>query len=354
MHKEFDRGICKMINNLCLENFKTFLKLNVDFSKLNVLTGKNSSGKSSVIQAIRILKEYGYRGDAYFSMQENNVLSLKSKLSTSDFMKFSFVFDKKKIFCEFKNLSDFSSDMTDTLTREEYDSISYISADRYGPRNFFEMNNSVSKNVGDKGENVFSFLETNQNAYKIVPKILRKCETHETLAENIDDWLDVITPGAKLTYTNYENKFFPKYSDIAPMETGYGLSFSLPVIISLLFFDENKDSVLLLENPEAHLHPSAQTEFGKLIAASASLGKQVILETHSDHIIDGIRIAVKESKLLPSELKIYYFTKQNFEQETKVEMPKMAEDGSLSYWPDGFFDQSLKDKSILIRGRTKK
>lgn len=346
-----------MIGSLHLKNFKTFLKLDMNFSKLNVLTGKNSSGKSSVIQAIRILKEYGYRGDGYFSRQENNARSLKSKLTAENFMELSFLLNEKKISCKVsENSFSFLSEITDvpSLTREDYDSISYISADRYGPRNIFEMNNSVPENVGEKGENVFSFLEANQNAYKIVSEKLRKDKSHETLAENIDDWLEVITPGVKLTYTNYENKYFPKYSGIAPVETGYGLSFSLPVIISLLFFDEGKESVLLLENPEAHLHPAAQTEFGKLIANSASLGKQIILETHSDHIIDGIRIAVKESSLLPNDVKLYYFTKQSFEQETKVEMPEMAEDGSLSYWPDGFFDQSLKDKSVLIRGRAKK
>lgn len=346
-----------MISKLHLENFKTFLELNMDFSKLTVLTGKNSSGKSSVIQAIRILKEYCYRGDSYFYMQESPIMTLKSKIAIADFMRLSFVYDEKKVSCRVSgNDSELLVDADNTLalTREEYDSISYISADRYGPRNFFEMNSLISKNVGEKGENVFSFLETNKNAYKIVPEVLRLNKENKILKDNINDWLNVITPGAELTYTNYDNKYFPKYSGIAPVETGYGLSFSLPVIISLLFFDGDKDSVLLLENPEAHLHPAAQTEFGKLIAASASLGKQVILETHSDHIIDGIRIAVKESKLLPDDVKLYYFTKQNFEQETKIETPEIYEDGSLSYWPDGFFDQSLKDKSVLIRGRIAK
>ena len=64
----------------------------------------------------------------------------------------------------------------------------------------------------------------------------------------------------------------------------------------------------MVENPEAHLHPSAQAAMGEFLAISAASGIQVILETHSDHVLNGIRRAVKKGLITHHDVAIHFFT----------------------------------------------
>jgi len=81
--------------------------------------------------------------------------------------------------------------------------------------------------------------------------------------------------------------------NIGQLMSGFGLSYTLPVITALLVGTLIPNSLVIIENPEAHLHPRGQTEIARLIALCAQVGTQIIIETHSDHLFDGIRIAAK-------------------------------------------------------------
>ncbi|ARN30753.1 TPA: DUF3696 domain-containing protein [Acinetobacter baumannii] len=87
---------------------------------------------------------------------------------------------------------------------------------------------------------------------------------------------------------------------------------------------------------------------GILLAYAASCGVQVIVETHSEHVMDGIRIAVKDQILNNNKVKFHYLSKTN-EGLTKLETPTMDEEGKINFWPDGFFDQTLKNRSKLAK-----
>ncbi|GAA1469874.1 hypothetical protein GCM10009603_67420 [Nocardiopsis exhalans] len=97
-------------------------------------------------------------------------------------------------------------------------------------------------------------------------------------------------------------------------------------------------ALLLLENPEAHLHPRGQTQIAFLLARAASAGAQLIVETHSDHILNGLRLAVKEGELPPESVALHYFRNQGTGA-TEITSPAIGPDGMLSQWPDGFFDE---------------
>jgi predicted ATPase len=170
------------------------------------------------------------------------------------------------------------------------------------------------------------------------------------LWENIHAWLQYISPGTELSYDikREQNASYPYYNGILPTETGYGLSYILPIITALLI-PGSVIKLLLLENPEAHLHPKGQTAIGELIVLAASTGKQVIVETHSDHLIDGIRIAVRKEKIKYSDVVFHYLSKEDYESETKIETPELQQDGKLSFWPKGFFDQSILNKAELLK-----
>ena len=105
-------------------------------------------------------------------------------------------------------------------------------------------------------------------------------------------------------------------------------------------------ALCLIENPEAHLHPRGQTKMAELAARAAAAGVQVIAETHSDHFLDGIRIAVRDGLVTPEQVAIHYFSREG--NAATAKSPKVDKDGRLSEWPEGFFDQHEENLVKLL------
>ena len=105
-------------------------------------------------------------------------------------------------------------------------------------------------------------------------------------------------------------------------------------------------SIVLLENPKAHLHPQGQAKIGELVARAAAAGVQVLVETHSDHVLNGVRIAVHAGVIAPESISICYFSRVEDAGRVRssIESPRIDKDGRLDKWPDGFFDEW--DKSL--------
>ncbi|MDE2816578.1 MAG: DUF3696 domain-containing protein [Chloroflexota bacterium] len=120
----------------------------------------------------------------------------------------------------------------------------------------------------------------------------------------------------------------------------------MPVILALL---AQPNTLCMIENPEAHLHPRGQTKLAELAALAASVGVQVFVETHSDHFIDGVRIAVRDGIITPEDTAFHYFERDG--SHTVVSSPQVDQDGRLSRWPAGFFDQHEENLARLIAPR---
>jgi predicted ATPase len=106
--------------------------------------------------------------------------------------------------------------------------------------------------------------------------------------------------------------------------------------------------LLLLENPEAHLHPQGQVALGELLALAASDGVQIVVETHSDHLLNGVRLAVKREKIRCIDTAIHFFSRSVDTGDSTVQSPVVMSNGRLSNWPDGFFDQWDKSLEALV------
>ncbi|MDR1933193.1 MAG: DUF3696 domain-containing protein [Spirochaetales bacterium] len=140
---------------------------------------------------------------------------------------------------------------------------------------------------------------------------------------------------------NKTNHFLPK-------NVGFGISYILPVILALLTAEPDK--IIIIENPESHIHPRGQAEIGKLIALAAQTGAQLFVETHSDHILNGIRVAVKEKIVDKDRVNIMYFDKETTETEqyTKIITIQIDKNGTLSEYPENFLDEWSNQLSKLI------
>jgi predicted ATPase len=129
---------------------------------------------------------------------------------------------------------------------------------------------------------------------------------------------------------------------------GFGITYVLPVLIAAL--SARAGSILIVENPEAHLHPRGQARMGELLARVASTGVQVIVETHSDHVLNGIRLAVHGRMFDPERIAMHFFSRRREAGRTRsrFESPTIDKDGRLDRWPDGFFDEWDKSLERLL------
>lgn len=124
-----------------------------------------------------------------------------------------------------------------------------------------------------------------------------------------------------------------------PTNIGFGVTYVLPVILALLKAETG--SIVVLENPECHLHPKGQRMIGELIARCVSSGVQIFLETHSDHVLNGIRIAAKKELINHEDVALFFISRpiDSCDKQSIIQQPKILKNGKLDFWPDDFFDE---------------
>ncbi|MBR6083905.1 MAG: DUF3696 domain-containing protein, partial [Salinivirgaceae bacterium] len=243
----------------------------------------------------------------------------------------------------------------------------YISASRWSPRESYPINTSaVEINKQLSSELGICDLVPHYLYYfrkkEVVNKELKYNDTESLdLIDQVSAWENIVSKGVNV-HPEIEGKAFVlKYSfnkpnDYSPNKfyatnVGYGLSYALPIIVALLTASAN--SLIIIENPEIHLHPYGQSELAKLIARTAQTGVQIIVETHSDHIINGILVATKQFEngkkgIDKSKVQIFNCKKNDATQTAEVTPINIIGDGKIDVQPEGFFDQSEKDLSYLL------
>ncbi len=130
------------------------------------------------------------------------------------------------------------------------------------------------------------------------------------------------------------------------VDVGYGVSQALPIIVDAL--QNPKGSTFLLQQPEVHLHPKAQAELGSFLAALAkSQDKQFIIETHSDYLIDRLRMDIRDKKFLgPEDVGILYFEKTT--SGVEIHNLEIDEYGNLVNAPSTYRQFFLAEESRMF------
>src|SRR5260370_36481781 len=93
-------------------------------------------------------------------------------------------------------------------------------------------------------------------------------------------------------------------SEYGPTSVGFGITYALPIVVAVL--SAHPGSLVIIENPEAHLHPRGQVKMGELLCQASAAGIQILIETHSDHVLNGIRLAVQARKNAPANVALYH------------------------------------------------
>lgn len=356
-----------MIKQLRLFQFKAFKEQVFSLSNLNLLAGVNGMGKSSLIQSLLILRSSYDRGElqngSFLTIQHQDLINLVSPdailNADADSSEVSISITEDECQGQWKiNAEGINNSLplkdhtvnTEILNTSLFNnSFQYLNAERIGPRQFYERL-SVSRNhspLGYRGEFTASKLsEVATNLTKLEHEKLFLSKSN-LIYEQVSNWLsEIIHPGTKISLDESNpsqisilyNFARQKGKSFNPLNIGFGFSFALPIIVAIL--TAPKHSLVIIENPEAHLHPKGQAEMGKFLALAAESGIQIIIETHSDHILNGIRIAVKDKMVLPESTNIIFVGSydDNGRDRVYVEELEIDEDGRISEWPKDFFD----------------
>jgi predicted ATPase len=358
-----------VITGISLKNFKCFEDEYIELSNLTLLAGINGMGKSTVIQSILLLRQ------SYFEKVLQKGISLNGEFISigtgkdllyeraeePEHITIGIEFDNAKqnlwtaeysASSNFLNLINCKLELNYDNVNIFTDKFQYLYAERLGPRNTFAKSNYnvvEHRQIGIRGEYVQHYLYVygRENIKNLNVKADGVNELD--LISQTQGWLNLISPNVQIQLHDYSKadimnlqyKFvdYEVSNEYRPTNVGFGITYVLPVIVALLKAEAG--DLVIIENPEAHIHPRGQRILGELIAKSSSGGVQVIIETHSDHILNGIRLSVRNKYLDKNSAKIDFFEKVEINNNYKhrVLSPNINEDGRLDFWPEGFFDE---------------
>ena len=346
-----------IITSIFLKDFKSFAGNHVvNFAPLTILAGVNSSGKSSVIQGLRIwnncygneflgnygINDIGHFDDMLCDCSDADTFAISIKIGNEN-TQFELIFSEK-------DKLDNSKEHQELFKCFSQKKIYNVSAHRLGPQVFFHNNENFCE-FNETGNNIVHFYENNKKNRCI---ILHPNSESDTLIDNIDAWMSEISPGVRLNFISDPDQDTSRIAigesgrpkKYRATNVGFGISYTLPIVLLLLC--SKPGDIIIIENPEAHIHPMGQSKIAELMAIAANNGVQVIIETHSDHIINGVRVAIKQGKITHRDIAINFFHRDAENGLSDITQIYADERGELTKWPKDFFDQSMKDLSILL------
>lgn len=372
-----------MLSRLDLWQFKCFESLHLPLAPLTLLAGANASGKSSVLQALVLLhqtmREHEWSTRLMLngkSIKLGTVSDVVDKVNGRDLLEIGIVTDGQTITWTFEEERAAMSMQVKSIgigeekfpslpllrfllpsTHENINlatplhNLTYITAERIGPREFYVLEDRQTASVvGTTGEHAVSVLHWGRDEPVLKGLVIEGIAN--TRLRQVEKYMEQFFPGCALDLqpvaqanavtlgirTSKDTNFH------RPIHVGFGLTQVLPIIIAVLSAQEN--DILLIENPEVHLHPAGQARMGQFLAKAANAGVQVILETHSDHILNGIRRAVKSGQIGHEKVAIHFFRPRS-EQGAQVISPILDSNGNIDHWPENFFDQFDKDSNYF-------
>lgn len=362
-----------MIKRLYLKNFKCFTEQQFDFSPLTVFCGSNSAGKSTAIQSLlsvtqnmdALANRSFLLNGRYFSfgklkdMLSHNPVDNEIVIEVDTFSVRLIADELNSMECAIQDGHLTDPDRIASLLSNDF---IYLCAERFGPRSSFEMVSSNDRlEMGIFGQFALSTYFKHQDkpapnqtfARKLCAHLLDKTEDKEAVIFTdalVREAMRSVCPGFAMRVNEAEeidrvyNLYTSGSESMRPINVGFGVSYVLPVIISASLI--RPGGTLIIENPEVHLHPSAQSSLIKILCELSRSGVQVIIETHSDHIINGIRVYAKDNPFDEQQNIIHSVTEKAGKR--YVRPIHIDKDGNLTATDDGFFDQITRDLMRLF------
>ena len=341
-----------MINNIKIKDYKCFKEERIDFKNLTLLTGTNSSGKSSCIQSILLLANHASGSDIIKFLESlGRFEDLKNKKTNPDKIEIS----SKEENCTIKFTLDKNDNETlnNELSILDYPkNLTYLNANRAPIGEINSISKLKDRYFGINGEYIISYYEQHKND---TISLVYDNETKTTLSGQVDFWLkqifaidlDFTTEKISTTHT----KALYKINNVAykPENLGTGISYLVSILIACLSAEEG--NIIIIDNPEIHLHPKAQSKLLDFLSYISNQNIQLIIESHSDHIFNGIRKNIYYKNNSDDDKK-YFLSEDNiaihyFDNTERVEI-KLDKKGQILNRKEGLFDQFDEDINALL------
>ncbi len=383
-----------MLTSLHLNNFKCFDALSLPLAPLTVLTGFNGAGKSTSLQTLllpaqalraggrsvelalngplvrlgtpsEVLKEQAQTKKLSLGVESNEAKLLwqlhaenrsegrSLKIKAIDFSTATGNKANNLPVTELNHLLPTTSDIPASVHSliTQLGQTIFLSAVRLGTAEVFptpEDSEPVYADVGLQGE--FAPWWFLQSDLADIDSARRHPSTTSPVPRlQLNAWASTLFPNAEVNVQAIPQTSLTRLELRIgntewrrPANIGYGLTYAFPILVAGLLAQPSQ--ILIIDSPEAHLHPMGQSQIGRFLATMAAAGVQILIETHSDHVLNGIRLALREGVISPEQTQIHFFTQSI---ESPVISPQVDTQGNFSEWPTGFFDQSEKDLAIL-------
>lgn len=354
------------MTSLGIKNFKCFTDTVIELNQLSLLVGANGVGKSTVIQALLLIKNTivaSSKNEKKVALNDESItLGTADDIFCQTANKHGIILSiedqqlNSKVECHY-SVDAYESPLAlniDEVFRLEHYSLAehhfhYLSAERLGPRISQPLHSLPYTDVGFNGQYTAQVLSHAGGRLKIEKERMFENTKSPILQTQVNAWLSKILPGIHIS-ANQDTKSLQAQiridnqkgvMDMLAPNIGFGISYVLPIITAGLTV--KKGSLFIVENPEAHLHPAAQSAIGEFLGMVAQSGVNVIIETHSDHVVNGVQLFVAGHKEFHDKVSVLNFSANRDDVQPSIDSLTMNEYGELSDWPKGFFDQTQMD-----------
>jgi len=373
-----------MIEHLKIKNFKSHQNSEFKIGAFNLFAGKNGMGKSTILQSLLLLRQsYQLEKNIDGALLNGDLIRIGNSQDAlcvsadGDFLELSFTESGAEYQWQFQHNPD--SNFMPTRKKIEPGNLidlpifgvnfQYIAAEHQAAKHVQERNtyyvtqlNQISERFGD-GKYTVHYLAQHSGDKLQFDVLANESEPIFRLANQVDAWLREISPGVSLNIleSSSQDTLLLRYNyrtkagssrDFKPENVGFGVSYVLPILVATL--SAKAGSIILLENPESHLHPAGQASLAKLLCRAASCGVQFFIETHSEHFINAVIISCKEnikdsSKGISREKVSIYFVDRKEDTVISENIPVVINEyGVISKPPVDFFDQLDKDLEAIL------
>ena len=406
-----------MITHIRMKNFKSWADSGkVDLAPLTGFFGTNSSGKSSLLQMLLLLKQTIGSGEFIFFGDENSLVNLGNSFSVFhnhdrekplelefgceslnpsregiDNFTFntvircghrlvnplyigslSYYHSESRNFstakhervrdlqnlksCYGANSKSYKGTSLATFTHafeDLFDHVFYLGPTRVYPQRSFLWEGTHPNNIGHLGEKAIDAL--------LSSRVDRLTTPHESkdvpIEDRISGWLQEMdlahSFSLKRTEQDYEVNIqrSPNSPHVMLADMGYGLSQFLPVLVFCYYAPEG--STLILEQPGMHLHPKVQSQIADLLIEVVTERKlQILVESHSEHLLNRLQRRVAEEKIRADQTALYFC--QNDDGISTIEHLEMDELGNIQNWPPNFFGDEMGDLFAMTEAQRKR
>jgi len=360
----FDKEIVSLSISLAvLEKNKTLYEMNINEFRYDneFAIVKVKSGDSG--------KELDFRDVIHFSYFLPVWEEMKYPSPSSDINEDEkkWLEDEKERFRFYIIYRDLFAPAIEAIERELLHNLKYLGPLREKPQRKYSKRQLPIDDIGIMGENAILLLEKNWEedvefvslpedknkvvSWKDISASVKKMKLSQAINESLR-WLDMQELQVKATSESVRADFSTlsqKETWVTIADVGFGISQILPVLTMGLLSD--KDSIIIFEQPEIHLHPKAQARLAELFICFASIGKRIIIETHSDHLINRMRRIIAEdlSNELKDEVRIIFVQQCDDGKGAMLEELQVDKDGRIKNWPPGFLDNTAEESKAIVK-----